>query len=996
MSPPIDPRRWARRLVAPLAALVAVAIGAPASAPATTVSADPVPPVTVTVPSVLTPPTTAASGVAPVPGCATEVPPVGAAFVDCAGGKVFNIVPPGQSGLSTVGDFAGLTKPAHQQDQRAMYADLLAMAPNLDPASLSRFYKDASFGTTLADADRVEAPRAGVVILRDRRFGVPHVFGVTRADVEFGSGYASAEDRLFMMDVLRHLGRAQLSSFIGPSPSSLAMDCGVARAAGYSEPELQQQFDRLATTLVTPFPTPTSATNEGQQIQQDGTAWVDGVNQYIRESLTDPSKLPVEYPALQQAPAPFKVTDIVATATLVQAIFATGGGGEVGSALLYRSLVQRYGQAQGASIWRDLRSQNDPEAQVSITTPFPYEQVPATVDPASLAMPLAPPTSSSCDGGPLPAVNPGLGQVIVGPVTVDLSGLAQAIVGGGGALPHASNELIVDAAHSATGHPIAVFGPQTGYFAPEILHEIDLHGPGIQARGVSFPGTEIYVELGRGVDYAWSATSAGADIVDQRIERLCNTDGSPATSKSTAYVFNGKCTPMYERTDRQVAKTSASAPNPPAVITIQIERTVHGPVIGRTTALDPQTHQPVPVAVSSERSTFFDELGAAAAFLEWNDPDLIHGPVDFQRAAGKETGTFNWTYVDSRDIAYYMSGKLPVRSPVADPNFPVWGTGQWDWAPQYVPTDLSAADLHPRAINPPSGFFTNWNNKPAPGFSAADDNYSYGPVYRVQSLADRVRAVISSHPATPTDIVNAMEDAGSVDLDGAQLVRQVAKVLDGASLTPVQRQALDVLQTWVADPFWGPSVPGAHRRDRSGSGAYEQGNAVAIMDALYPRLTHAVFDPWLDAGQYRQLASLNAIDNPPGATGSSYDGGWEGYLQRSLDQSLGQASAPYSQSYCGDRATCRSAVQKALQEAIDQLSATYGSPNPTAWSCARSNPRQGRSDGAGQTSGVACNPAFDDIQFSAVGVEKVPGMPWVNRPTFQQVVQFPAGRPPGP
>ena len=139
--------------------------------------------------------------------------------------------------------------------------------------------------------------------------------------------------------------------------------------------------------------------------------------------------------------------------------------------------------------------------------------------------------------------------------------------------PHMSNELMVDAAHSVGHHPIAVFGPQTGYFSPEILHEIDLHGPGLQARGVSFPGTEIYVELGHGVDYAWSATSASADLIDQRVEKLCNTDGSLPTLASKGYMYFGNCRPMYERTDRQLAKPSAVATNPPSVVTIQIERT---------------------------------------------------------------------------------------------------------------------------------------------------------------------------------------------------------------------------------------------------------------------------------------------------------------------------------------------------------------------------------------------------------------------------------------
>ncbi len=911
--------------------------------------------------------------------CVTKQGPVGAPFQDCAMGNTLNIVPPGSNGLYNTADVAAFeatgARPAHTTDQEGMYASLLKAAPNLQPSQLLSYYKDSSFYATPQPGDRMESVSGhpGTVILRDAQFGVPHVFGNSRYDTEFGSGYASAEDRLFMMDTLRHYGRGQLSSFLGPSPSTLAMDCGIDAVAGYSESELQQQVDALPTEYPQPITVAGHTESEGQQIIDDANAYVDGVNAYIQAALLDPSKLPAEYGALQIVPAPWKSTDIVATATLVQAIFAVGGGNEVQSALLYQSLVQRYGPDRGAAIWHDLRSQNDPEARVSIPTSFPYEQVPANVDPNSRAMPTAAPTSSMCNGGPLPAPNSGLGQIVVGPVTVDLRQLVPT------SQPHASNELIVTADHSATGHPIAVFGPQTGYFAPEILHEVDLHGPGLQARGVSFPGTEVFVELGRGVDYAWSATSAGADIIDQRIEKLCNTDGSPATMQSTAYVYNGACTPMYERTDRQVAKTSAGGLNPPAVVTIQIERSVHGPVIGRTTAIDPQSGQAIPVAVSVERSTFFDELSSAPAFLEWNDPDIIHGPRDFQLSAGRETGTFNWTYVDAKHVAYYMAGRLPIRNPNTDPNFPVWGTGQWDWQ-GYEPGDLSAADPHPRIVDPASGFFTNWNNKPSPDFSAADSQFSYGPVYRVQSLSDRVQAIIAQRLATPTDIVNAMEDAGSVDLDGAQLVGQLASALNGAALTPAQQQVLGILQQWLADSAWSGSVPGAHRRDRSGSGSYEQGNAVAIMDALYPRLAHAIFDPTLDSAQFAMLQGIVPLNNPPGPGGSAYDGGWEGYLQRALRQAANPAIAnPYSQNYCGSGSlgACQAALQNALQSTVDALTSAYGSADPAQWTCSRAN------SGSGQ-----CNPANDDIVFSSVGIVGVPNMPWVNRPTFQQVVSY--------
>ena len=72
---------------------------------------------------------------------------------------------------------------------------------------------------------------------------------------------------------------------------------------------------------------------------------------------------------------------------------------------------------------------------------------------------------------------------------------------------------------------IAVMGPQVGYYVPQILMEEDLHGPGIDAKGVAFPGVNLYVQLGHGRDYAWSATSAGQDIADTWALPLCEPNG---------------------------------------------------------------------------------------------------------------------------------------------------------------------------------------------------------------------------------------------------------------------------------------------------------------------------------------------------------------------------------------------------------------------------------------------------------------------------------------
>jgi penicillin G amidase len=54
-----------------------------------------------------------------------------------------------------------------------------------------------------------------VEIVRDR-WGVPHVFAENDEDASYGVGWATAQDRLFQMDLLRHAGQGRLAEMFGP------------------------------------------------------------------------------------------------------------------------------------------------------------------------------------------------------------------------------------------------------------------------------------------------------------------------------------------------------------------------------------------------------------------------------------------------------------------------------------------------------------------------------------------------------------------------------------------------------------------------------------------------------------------------------------------------------------------------------------------------------------------------------------------------------------
>ncbi len=86
-------------------------------------------------------------------------------------------------------------------------------------------------------------------------------------------------------------------------------------------------------------------------------------------------------------------------------------------------------------------------------------------------------------------------------------------------------------AQSVNGTNLAVMGPQLGYYYPEIVKQIHLSGPGIEAQGAAVPGLAMYILIGRTRDYAWSLTSASHDVRDVFVEELCNPDGSDADTR---------------------------------------------------------------------------------------------------------------------------------------------------------------------------------------------------------------------------------------------------------------------------------------------------------------------------------------------------------------------------------------------------------------------------------------------------------------------------------
>jgi hypothetical protein len=330
-----------------------------------------------------------------------------------------------------------------------------------------------------------------------------------------------------------------------------------------------------------------------------------------------------------------------------------------------------------------------------------------------------------------------------------------------------------------------------------------------------------------------------------------------------------------------------------------------------------------------------------------------------------------------------------VRNPAEDPTLPTWGTGKAEW------TGFLSAAQHPHEVNPRQGFFVSWNNKPAPQFSAADDQYGYGPIYRSVLLVNQLQAQLTAHGGklTRANVVTAMATAATQDLDGVTVAPQLLAYLSSRPEPPGVSAMLVQLQNWVAS--------GAHRKKAApGDAQYDHAAAVAIDDTLIPLVIHAVYDPLLAAGGTGPTGSnggataegygilpmpfINTPNSGGAHLGSAFDAGYEGYLLKTLEQLRGQAvSAPFTtaitSTWCGSGPSgCGAAIDAALAKAYSALvSANGGSTNVGSWTMSPA------AAAAKQTM-----PQFDAIQFRALGVVGQPAIDWQNRPTFQQVVTF--------
>ncbi len=481
--------------------------------------------------------------------------------------------------------------------------------------------------TRLAQIDgdiKVAGLRAPVQVIRDT-WGVPHISAQSADDLFFAQGYVMAQDRLWQMEMWRRSAEGRLAEIAGPA--ALPRD-RAARMLKYRGP-----FDDREWRSYHP---------EAKRIF---TAYVNGINAFIAQHR---NTLPIEFVVTGLVPEPWTIEQIVLRPPSMD---------DAMSELQLARNVARNGVDAANRV-----ANPDPPDNLVVPDGFDVRWITDAVVAAAA-----------------------VGRAVVPQVLREYRAGAPAGGDAGAVREPGSNNWVVSAARSATGHPVVANDPHREVTNPSLRYIVHLQAPGWNVVGAGEPPF-VGVALGHNQRVAWGLTIVGTDQQDVYVEKV-----NPADENAVR--FNGEWEPLRSAVETIKVKGAAD-------VTMVVKSSRHGPIIYedkalhlayavRRTAAEPGTAPYLAglrLAQTRDCRQFIEEA------MYWKAPteNLICGDVDDNiswRPAALSPARKGWT------------GRLPVP-----------GTGEYEW--QGFREDL------PSELNPSRGFIVTANhNINPPGYT---------------------------------------------------------------------------------------------------------------------------------------------------------------------------------------------------------------------------------------------------------------------------------------
>jgi penicillin amidase len=513
-----------------------------------------------------------------------------------------------------------------------------------------------------------------------------------------------------------------------------------------------------------------------------------------------------------------------------------------------------------------------------------------------------------------------------------------------------SNAWAVAPSRSTTGHAMLWGAPQVSYYVPQVVDEIEIVGGPNHARGMSVPGAGPAVVIGYTPHHAWSLTSSQDDQADTYIDHVRQlADGT------FEYLWNGAWRPVQQRTETITTRVAVPpqdpAPPPPIYTSKQVTfyRTLHGPREALLPCVVEHIDARAGLSFCKVRSFWGAEIETGLAVVEMGRAASV---ADADAAARRSVSGFNFIYAD-RDghIAYWHTGRLPIRVRGHDPRLPAPGDGSFDWRGYLDPR------LWPTVTDPAQGFVVSWNNKPQANWPDSGDGVLWGATQRVGQPRFLLQG---SSRLSPDDMWHVARRSGELDLrDTLGFARFITALARRGDLSPVARAAVAQVARWDGTAFY----PGGAERDASGkeTGKVKHAGFVVMtawMHALLRRAGQRVFQPVTHNAD--TAAGVRAFTRTPGTTSPEFEffDDYEAFLYDML------AGRTKSGATWFGRGTAEDVSKAALDDAVSGLSAAQGN-DPSKW----------RAD-------------MPRIDFMATDVASIPPIPWENRGTWGQIVAF--------
>ncbi len=672
-----------------------------------------------------------------------------------------------------------------------------------------------------------------VTIIRDE-YGVPHLYADTLAPLFYGVGWAQGQDRLWQAETLRRASTGTLAEWFGPG--SIASDV-------------------QARTMFGP-PSRRAALLDGasRDVKVMFESFAAGMNGWIAEA-TATGQLPYEYAAFGVAPRPWTVDDSLAVYMLLGSRFGWFGSDELDNAMAYGDLVARLGPEEAARAFADTHWLEDPSAVT--TDPAERRHGHHRGDGHGEARHSDDAARAGRDAREREdEVEKARSQV----------GLRRT---------HMSNAIVLGPRMSADGKPLLLGGPQMGYGAPQINHEMGLHGAGFEVTGMQIAGWPL-IPIGVGRGYAWSLTSGGSDNSD-----IFELELNPANPGQ--YRYQG----AWRNLDCRVEAIPVAGQAP---VSQTLCASVQGPLIAAAGAK----------AYAFRNTTFGNEM---TTFEAWSSLGRVRNFAQFRKQLSQVAHNFNVMYADDQgNFAHFHIGRIPVRAPGANPFFPQPGDGSSDWQ-----GTIPFADM-PHSVNPEKGWLTSWNNKPGPDWPNSSAGFwDWGPVHRVNTLR-RILEQLPPHSATLGTLAAINRQAGFTTDSPS-----------GSADTVIVSTMLDQMLDAV-DASADPRLPGAIALLRGWNWLQEDEDG----DGHYDSPAVAVFNTWWD-----QVVSSVLLPKLGPAADSTVCGN---LVYRLLEGD--RAALPVQADYLGAR-TIGEALTGGLRDALDALTAQYGTATTSEWLQAR-------------------------------------------------------------